>query len=140
MTSEDGAGDVTTGPRHRVTFGPGAVAVGFLVGLVTLALAFAVPWGPQAPGVFLLALWYGAGIGILTGLPLGVVLGLLLRPVVNQWVHVGVFFAGFAAAAFLIATLLSPSTLLGDSLPTALVIGGAAALARASVWKLVRVQ
>ncbi|MCU1633457.1 MAG: hypothetical protein JWM61_2109, partial [Micrococcaceae bacterium] len=46
----------------------------------------------------------------------------------------------FAAAAFTIAALLSPSIALADSLPTALIIGGVGALARASVWKMVRVQ
>jgi hypothetical protein len=144
------AGDVTPGDGEaadddgrppadpRVTFGPGAVAVGFLVGLTALALAFASSWGAEAPRVFLLALGYGLGVGLITGLPVGIVLGLLLRPVRNQWVHVGVFFAGFTVVAFLVTTLLSPSTLLGDSLPTALIIGGAAALARASIWKLAR--
>lgn len=124
--------------RRRVTFGPGAVAVGFLVGLTVLALAFASSWGAEAPRVFLLALWYGLGIGLVTGLPLGIVLGLLLRPVRNQWVHVGIFFAAFAVTAFLVTALLSPSTLPRDSLPTALLIGGAAAVARASIWRLVR--
>jgi len=66
VTAEDGVGRLDTDPRRRVTFGPGAVSVGFLVGLVTLALAFAAPWGTQAPGVFLMALWYGAGVGVLT--------------------------------------------------------------------------
>ncbi|WP_043443176.1 hypothetical protein [Arthrobacter sp. L77] len=140
VTADDDAGRRAPNPRHRVTFGIGAVAVGFLVGLTTLALAFALSWGPDAPGVFLLALWYGVGVGVITGLPLGVVLGLLLRPVANQWIHVGVFFAVFTLASFAVITLLSPSRVLLESLPIALVIGGAGALARASVWKLVRVQ
>lgn len=126
--------------RRRVTFGPAAVVVGFLVGVTVLALAFASTWGAEAPAVFLLALWYGLGIGLVTGLPLGIVLGLLLRPVGSQWIHVGVFFAVFTAAAFTIATLLSPSTAIGDTLPAALLIGAAGALARASVWKLIRVR
>ncbi|WDF33689.1 hypothetical protein PTW37_01800 [Arthrobacter agilis] len=123
-----------------MTFGIGAVAVGFLVGVGVLAVAFASTWGADVPGVFLLALWYGFGIGLVTGLPLGIVIGLLLRPVRNQWVHVGVFFAVFLVAALVVAALLSPSTTFGDGLPTAFIIGGAAALARVSVWKLVRVQ
>lgn len=141
-TPDDGTPDGVGRPtaRHHVTFGPGAVVVGFLVGLTVLALAFASTWGVQAPAVFLLALWYGLGVGLVTGLPLGIVLGLLLRPVRRQWIHVVVFFVAFTVAAFLITTLLSPSTVLRDSVPTALIIGGAGALARASVWKLVRVQ
>ncbi|WP_434995827.1 hypothetical protein [Arthrobacter sp. Ld5] len=140
MTADDGAARRAPNPRHRVTFGVRAVAVGFLVGLVTLALAFAASWGPDAPGVFLLALLYGVGVGVITCLPFGIVLGLLLRPVANQWVHVGVFFAGFTLASFAVIALLSPSRVFLESLPIALIIGAAAALARASVWKLVRVQ
>lgn len=127
--------------RQRVTYGLSAVVVGFLVGLTVLSLAFAATWGPEAgPGVFVMALLYGSLIGAVTGLPLGIVLGLLLRPVRNQWVHVGAFFATFAAAAFLISALLSPSTGMGDNVPAALIFGGAAALARASIWNLVRVR
>jgi hypothetical protein len=142
-TPADAVGSADAGPtpsRHHVTFGIGAVVVGFLVGVVTLALVFALRWGPGGLGIFVIALWYGLGIGFVTGLPLGVVVGYLLRPVRNQWIHVGVFFVAFAVAAFVVAVLLSPSTALGDGLPTALVIGGAGALARASVWKLVRTQ
>ncbi|KQO02869.1 hypothetical protein ASF21_00455 [Arthrobacter sp. Leaf234] len=134
------ADDGRTPSRHHVTFGVGAVVVGFLVGVVTLALVFALRWGSGGLGIFVIALWYGLGIGLVTGLPLGVVVGYLLRPVRNQWIHVGVFFAVFAVAAFVVAALLSPSTALGDGLPTALVIGGAGALARASVWRLVRTR
>ncbi|WP_146069612.1 hypothetical protein [Arthrobacter sp. B0490] len=139
-TPDDGSPEDRSPGRRRVTFGPGAVAVGFLVGLTVLALAFASSWGAEAPRVFLLALWYGVGIGLVTGLPLGIVLGLLLRPVSNQWIHVAIFFVGFAMTAFLVTALLSPSTLPRDSLPTALVIGGAAAMARASIWRMVREQ
>ncbi|BBE21540.1 hypothetical protein MN0502_04230 [Arthrobacter sp. MN05-02] len=126
-------------PR-RVTFGAGAVAVGFLVGLVTLALVFALPWGADAPGVFVLALWYGLGIGLVTGLPLGILVGLLLRSVTNQWVHIGVFFAAFTLVPLVLIALLSPSRSVLENLPVALIIGGVGAFARASVWKLVRVQ
>ncbi|MHA7219079.1 hypothetical protein ACX80L_09310 [Arthrobacter sp. MDT1-48-3] len=133
---DDGAGL----PPRRVTFGAGAVAVGFLVGLVTLALVFALPWGADAPGVFVLALWYGLGIGLVTGLPLGILVGLLLRPVTNQWVHIGVFFAAFTLVPLALIALLSPSRSVLENLPVALIIGGVGAFARASVWKLVRVQ
>ena len=127
--------------RHHVTFGPAAVIVGFLVGLSVLALAFTLPWaGDVAPGVFVMALAYGGLIGAITALPLGIVLGMLLRPVRSQWLHVGVFFGVFTLVALLIITLLSPSRVVLENLPIALVIGGAGALARASVWKLVRVR
>ncbi len=140
------AGSVTpddVGPpsRHRVTYGPAAVVVGFLVGLTLLALAFTVTWGPgSGAGIFVMALLYGSLIGASTALPLGIAIGLLLRPVRNQWVHVGAFFAVFTAAAFLIATALSPSTAIAENLPVALLMGGVASVARASIWKLVRVQ
>ncbi|MDN4609328.1 hypothetical protein [Arthrobacter burdickii] len=130
-----------TPPRHHVTFGPAAVVVGFLVGLSVLALVFSLPWaGDMAPGVFVLALAYGGLLGAVTALPLGVVLGFLLRPVRNQWVHVGVFFGVFTLVALLIVTLLSPSRVVLENLPIALIIGGAGAVARASVWKMVRVR
>ncbi|MHA7287574.1 hypothetical protein ACX80I_14960 [Arthrobacter sp. MDT3-44] len=128
-------------PRHHVTFGPAAVVVGFLVGLSVLALVFSLPWaGDTAPGVFVLALAYGGLLGAVTALPLGVMLGFLLRPVRNQWVHIGVFFGVFTLVAFLIITLLSPSRVVLENLPIALIIGGAGAVARASVWKMVRVR
>ncbi len=128
-------------PRNAVTFGPCAVAVGFLVGLVTLALAVSLAGGfPGAPAIFLFALWYGFMIGVLTGLPLGVALGILLRRVRNQWIHVGVFFGCFAAVALLASPRLFPSQSVLENLPAVLVIGGAGALARASVWTLVRVH
>lgn len=133
--------DVGPAPsRHRVTFGPGAVAVGYLVGVATLAVAFALPWGSGAGGVLLVALAYGIGIGLITALPLGIALGLLLRPVRSQAVHVAAFFGVFAVVAFVISAALSPSTVLADSLPMALVVGGAGALARASAWPLVRIH
>ncbi|OUM43429.1 hypothetical protein [Arthrobacter sedimenti] len=133
--------DDGTPTRHHVTFGPAAVVVGFLVGLSVLALVFSLPWaGDAAPGVFVLALAYGGLLGAVTALPLGVVLGFLLRPVRNQWVHVGVFFSVFTLVAFLIITLLSPSRVALENLPIALMIGGAGAVARASVWKMVRVR
>lgn len=137
-------------PRHAVTFGPCAVAVGFLVGLTTLVLALipslgidlSLMWNnfAAALGVFFLVLWWGTIIGIFTGLPLGIILGLLLRPVRNQWIHVAVFFGCFAGVALAASPLLFPSPWALENLPTVLVIGGAGALARASVWKLVRVR
>lgn len=134
------AGNSAAAPPGRVTFGVGAVLIGFLVGLVALAAVFALPWGAGAPVVFVVALWYGLGIGVVTGLPLGIVVGLLLRPVRNQWIHVGVFFAVFTLVPLIVIALLSPSQSVLENLPPALIIGGAGALARASVWKLVRVR
>lgn len=142
MTDGTGSTDDVGTPssRHRVTFGPGAVVVGFLVGTTILALAFAAAWGPNGgAGIFMLALWYGLGIGLVTGLPIGVVVGLLLRPVASQWMHVAVFFAVFTLVPLIVIALLSPSQAVLENLPIALVIGGAGALARASIWKLVRV-
>lgn len=51
-----------------------------------------------APDVSLFGLWlylmalFG-GLSLLVGFPVGVVLGLLLRPVRRQWIHVAAFFA-----------------------------------------------
>lgn len=40
-----------------------------------------------------MALFYGYGIALLAGAPLAWLLAFLLRPVRNQWVHIGAFFA-----------------------------------------------
>lgn len=142
MSADDDVPDDAVPPsRHHVTFGPAAVVVAFSVGLSVLASAFAVAWGPEGgAGIFLVALWYGLGVGLVTGLPLGIVVGLLLRPVRNQWVHVAVFLAVFTLAPLVVITLLSPSRVILENLPIALIIGAAGALARISVWKLVRVR
>ena len=43
-------------------------------------------------GLALLVLMYGYGIALVFAAPLAWVLGYLLRPVHNQWIHVAVFF------------------------------------------------
>ncbi|KNC19352.1 hypothetical protein AC792_07190 [Arthrobacter sp. RIT-PI-e] len=137
-------------PRSVITFGPCAVLVGFLVGVIVLALAFAFSAGltldalawddvPAVIGAFFLILWWGMIVGIFTGLPLGIVLGLLLLRVRHQWIHVAVFFTGFAGAALGVLPAVMVSSVV-SSVPAALVVGGAGALARASVWRLVRVR
>lgn len=136
-------------PPRAVTFEPGAVAPGFLVGVTTLSLAYIISIGPTSgftwddvPGMvgsFLLLLWWGAIVGVFTGLPLRIALGLLLRPVRNQWIHVAVFFIGFAVVSLLVLPRVLNPWAVPASLPIALVVGGAGALARAGVWRTVRI-
>ncbi|MCC3268742.1 hypothetical protein MUG94_16640 [Arthrobacter gengyunqii] len=76
----------------------------------------------------MLMIWGGAG-ALLLGGPLAVVLGLLLRPVRRQWIHVAVFFAAPAA-------ILWPWSEFSTDLPVLafiLSVGAAAALGRFSV-------
>ncbi|MBT2550849.1 hypothetical protein [Arthrobacter sp. ISL-65] len=44
-------------------------------------------------GIAVTVLWYGFGIALVFAAPPAWILGYLLRPALNQWVHVAVFFA-----------------------------------------------
>lgn len=129
-------------PEPRVILGSGALLAGFAVGALLLAVAMGLSWalsGSDFFRTFALALVYGLPIGLVTGFPLGVVLSLALRRVPNQWQHVLAFFGVFTAAGFAGIALV---TLAGtaQNLPIAFAIGVAAAVGRASVWKMARIQ
>jgi hypothetical protein len=136
-------------PRHRVTFGFGAFVVGFLVAVSVFALGallLTLAGGPlswhQFASAALLALvvgLYAGGIGLVIGAPIAFVLGMLLRPVANQWLHVLAFFAVMTAASFLILVSLSSGDPLG-TLELAALIGLAAAIGRFSVWRMVDIR
>jgi hypothetical protein len=136
-------------PRHRVTFGFGAFVVGFLVAISVFAmgaLLLALLGGPltwtQLVSAALLALvvgLYAGGVGLVIGVPIAFVLGLLLRPVANQWLHVLAFFAVMTTASFLILISLSSGDPLG-TLELAALIGLTAAIGRLSVWKMMDIR
>lgn len=131
--------------RPRIVLGNLALIKGWFVatalwlGLVTVVylLASLDPFATRseqasdinALGFWLtLMIWGGAG-ALLLGGPLAVVLGLLLRPVRRQWIHVAVFFAAPVA-------ILWAWTGFSTDLPVVawiLSIGAAAALGRFSV-------
>lgn len=136
-------------PRHRVTFGFGAFVVGFLVAISVFALGalfLALLGGPlswaQLVSASLLALvvgLYAGGVGLVIGAPIAFVLGLLLRPVANQWLHVLAFFLVMTTVSFLILVSLSSGDPLG-TLELAALIGLAAAVGRFSVWRMMDIR
>jgi hypothetical protein len=133
--------------KHRVTFGPGAFAAGYFVTVFVLSVGMV--WGTTS-GDYPFHLWASIGgtlyvffIGSLIGLAAGVLpallLGLLLRPVRSQWLHVLAFFAaGFAVPAALL--LLFGNAGFAGWWITPLAIATATASGRASTWKLVRIN
>ena len=131
--------------RHRVTFGAGALVIGFLVAITVIAAVLAALFASSSPdpvgsffGLLILALLYGLPIGALTGLPLAILLAVVLKRVGNQWVHVGAFFLFFTAVSFPLLGLMFPGGW-PEALLMAVAVGIASALGRASVWKLARI-
>lgn len=129
-----------TGGAHRITFGPFALLVGTAVTHVLLAAVVGLTFGAESA-------WHAFSVAVMAailGIPISVagcgvalVLGLALRRIAHQGLHVAAFFGVFALLAALI-------TLAGGSGPGALLMGAAvgvaAAAGRASVWKLVTIQ
>lgn len=130
----------TDGAR-RVTFGPLALLTGTGVTHLLLATAVGVSFGWSTPWVTFSFVMLAAIMGIpfsVFGCGVALVLGLALRPVANQALHVAAFFGVFALLSALI-TLLADGGGLG-ALAIGAATGAAAASGRASVWKLVTVH
>jgi hypothetical protein len=72
-------------------------------------------------------------IDMLIGAPAALVLGLLLRPVRRQWIHVLVFIAGFALLTSAVVCLLVPGTSAALPPGLAVVVETAARLRRAAI-------
>ncbi|MFC9770755.1 MULTISPECIES: hypothetical protein [unclassified Pseudarthrobacter] len=128
-------------PR-RVVLGTSALAVGALVSLLCLAVILAV-WsgGSWFLPMFLATLVWGAVPAAVLAFCAGAPLGILLQPVRNQWLHV----AAFGGVGALIGTGLAALRPWSGSSPdfmlsTAFVMGGAVAIGRLAVWRLVRVD
>ncbi|WAP52058.1 hypothetical protein OL239_01655 [Arthrobacter sp. ATA002] len=77
-----------------------AVSAGLWLAAATVLYVWLLFLEPQPPGsdfnpfgmwLFLMAVF--GGLSLLVGVPVGLVLGLLLRPVRRQWIHVAAFFA-----------------------------------------------
>ncbi|CEA06865.1 hypothetical protein BN1051_00173 [Arthrobacter saudimassiliensis] len=131
-------------PGNRVRFGPTAFAVGYGVAALVLAAiaTAAVGWGtsPDFWGyawIAVIAAFYAAGLGLPTAVPVGIALGLALRPVASQWLHVLAFFAVPALLTWLAVALAVRSVFV--PLLMGLAVGVSAALGRAAVWRLVTV-
>lgn len=141
---DDGAQPVPlhdgTGGARRVTFGPFALLVGAGVTHLLLATAVGMSFGSSMPWETFSFVALAAILGIpitLVGCGVALVLGLALRPVANQALHVAAFFGVFALLSTLITLMAGGGGL--EALVTGAVVGTAAATGRASVWKLVTV-
>lgn len=130
-----------TRPR-RVVLGTSALAAGALASLLCLATALAVTNGGNwfLP-TFLATLIWGAIPATVLAFCAGAPLGILLQPVRSQWLHV----AAFAGLGALIGTGLAAlrpwsGASAGFMLSAALMMGGALAIGRLAVWRLVSVD
>ncbi|WJH26039.1 hypothetical protein [Pseudarthrobacter defluvii] len=87
----------------------------------------------------LMVLMYGYGVSFVIGLPLGWILGHLLRPVRNQWLHVAAFFVVPTLSFWALGSLLGFGWSL-EALALWATVGLAAAVGRLAVWKDVFVR
>jgi hypothetical protein len=133
-------------PR-RVVVGTGALALATFVSLVCCAtvLAFLVgSWIPWWQALMMTVIW-GVLPSIALAFCLGVPLAMLLQPVRNQWLHVAAF-AGLGVVLGIVFALLAsgpaPRTdyVLTFAATAALTFGGALAVGRLSIWRLVRLD
>jgi hypothetical protein len=133
-------------PR-RVVVGTGALALATFVSLVCCAtvLAFLVgSWIPWWQALMTTLIW-GVLPSIALAFCLGAPLAMLLQPVRNQWLHVAAF-AGLGVVLGIVFALLAsgpaPRTdyVLTFAATAALTCGGALAVGRLSIWRLVRLD
>jgi hypothetical protein len=118
------------------------IATSLWVGVLLLVVAtfFGVPAVQNGTGVghvwgFLgMAVLYGFGVALLVAAPLAWVLAYLLRPVRNQWVHIGAFFAVPTIAFWLLGSVLGFGWQPVMLIPWA-TVGVAAAIGRWAVRK-----
>ncbi|MFF3036579.1 hypothetical protein [Arthrobacter citreus] len=129
----------------RVTFGPTAFVTGYAIAclLVALIATVAIGWGTSRDfwgylWIIVIAAFYAAGIGLVTAAPVGLALGLLLRDVPNQWLHVLAFFLVPTVLAWAVIGFIAGS--IGVPLLMALAIGVSAAIGRLAVWRLMDVR
>ena len=129
----------------RVTFGPTAFVTGYAIAclLVALIATVAIGWGTSRDfwgylWIIVIAAFYAAGIGLVTAAPVGLALGLLLRDVPNQWLHVLAFFLVPTILAWAVIGFIAGS--IGVPLLMALAIGVSAATGRLAVWRLMDVR
>lgn len=143
-TSPSGAGaPLMLAPR--VTFGPTAFVTGYAIAclLVAAIATVAIGWGTSRDfwgylWIIVIAAFYAAGIGLVTAAPVGLALGLLLRGVRNQWLHVLAFFLVPTVLAWVVIGFLAGSV--GVPLLMALAIGVSSAVGRLAVWRLMDVR
>lgn len=127
----------------RVRPGPAAVALGYTVACLVLAViaTLVIGWGAARDfwgyvWAVVVAAFYAAGLGLFTALPLVLALGWALRRVLNQGIHVLVFFLVPTLLGWLIIGLSVHSVVVPLLMGAA--IGLSLAAGRASIWKLAR--
>ncbi|MGN8132487.1 hypothetical protein [Paenarthrobacter sp. 22069] len=76
---------------------------------------------------------YGYTAALFLGLPLGWLLGLLLRPIRNQWIHIGAFFIVPTFAFWALGSLFGFGWTL-EALGLWATVGLASAFGRLAVW------
>ncbi|MBP1137729.1 vacuolar-type H+-ATPase subunit I/STV1 [Arthrobacter sp. PvP023] len=125
-------------PR-RVVLGAGAVWLGILVTHVTFCLVLGARVhllnSGAVSGVWfaVMALFVGAIPAVVVGWGLALPLGLLMRPVARQWLHVAAFGILGLALGMPFGGFNSPPDLFA-----AAAMGTSAAVGRLAVWKLAR--
>lgn len=117
-----------------------AVATGLWLAAATFLYVVLLFQGQEQPGsdfnpfgLWLFMMVVFGGLSLLVGVPMGLVLGLLLRPVRRQWIHVAVFFAVPSAVLWAVFGFDPFGGVVGLS------VGIAAALGRLSVCRDVEV-
>ncbi|MET4060360.1 hypothetical protein ABIB35_001905 [Arthrobacter sp. UYP6] len=133
----------TTPPDSRVLPGPLAVALGYAVACIVLALiaTVAVGWGASRDfwgyvWTVIVAAFYAAGLGLFTTLPVALILGWTLRGVLNQGIHILMFFLVPLLLGWLIIGLSVHAVLVPLLMGTA--IGLSMAAGRAVIWRFAR--
>lgn len=119
--------------KYRVVLSIRAFLLGAVVAHIVFAITLTITAGMGGYWIFVLLfsalpVWF---VALVAGLGLGI----LLRRIRNQWIHVAVF---FAAGALLCAPFGAYNSNSWLSVPVSVAL--AAALARLSVWKLVQIE
>jgi hypothetical protein len=115
------------GSKDRVVLGGKGLAMGIAVAHLT----FCILWGVQAPAWAIIVFFYSLLPVWLVGAVVGSLLGLALRRVRNQWLHVAAFFAGGLLMCAPFGGLSGAGPLLFSSS-----IALAAGVGRLAAWKL----
>lgn len=122
------------GPKDRVVLGTRALLLGAVVAHLAFIIALWTTTG-MAGQWFLIFLVYSALPVWIVSIGAGMALGVMLRRIRNQWIHVAAFFLGGALMCAPFGAYASVSSL---SFPISLAL--AAGVARLAVWKLVRIN
>jgi len=118
------------GPRDRLVLGAKAL----FLGVAAAHLTFCVFWGLLAPPCAVMFFIYSLLPVWAVGYAAGALLGLALRRIRNQWLHV----AGFFGAGLLMCAPFGGFSATGPLVFTTSV-ALAAAVGRLAVWKYVRI-